>query len=100
MSTYRDNGQKKQPIYNTSTWQRLRRMAKQRDCYLCQECLRNKRITKATEVHHLQSVDDHPELALSLDNLVSLCRDCHEATKRRSKPERSIPASVRVIRIK
>ena len=90
MSTYRDNRQNKQPIYNTSVWQRLRRMAKQRDCYLCPECLRKKRITKVIEVYHLQSVVDHPESALSLDNLVSLCRDCHEATKRRSKNRKEI----------
>lgn len=41
----------------------------------------------ATEVHHVRPLEDYPGLALDLDNLESLCRRCHERTKRRkTKP--------------
>ncbi len=90
-------GLKKQGFYHWPVWRRLRVLALQRDHYLCQECLRQGRLTKATEVHHRKSVEDFPELALSLDNLESLCWDCHEKTKARGK--RAAPSGVRVIRI-
>ena len=50
----------------------------------------------ATEVHHVKPVDTYPELALDINNLEPLCRDCHDATRRR-RDEAGIPA--RVIRI-
>ena len=44
----------------------------------------------AEEVHHIikltpANIDD-PEISLNLDNLVSLCHDCH--AKRHAKPKR------------
>ena len=87
---------KEQGFYKTTVWRRLRLLALQRDNYLCQECLRKKRITKATEIHHIKPIASHSELALSLDNLESLCWDCHEATKPRRVAD-DLP--VRVIKI-
>lgn len=74
---------KAQGFYKTQAWRRLRRIALQRDHYLCQKCLDKKRIKKATEVHHIKPIKDNPEKALDLENLQSLCKDCHEATKHR-----------------
>lgn len=69
----------------------------QRDHYLCQECLRNHYVKAATEVHHIKPLEDYPELGLELDNLESLCWDCHELTKsRKGKP---MPRGVRVIKV-
>lgn len=92
---------KKQGFYQKAAWRRLRRQALERDHYLCQECLRHRRFTKATEVHHKKPVEKYPELALELDNLESLCWTCHEQTKvRTGAPEaRSAPNGVRVIKI-
>jgi len=87
---------KKGDIIHSKAWKRLRLLALHRDHYLCQECLRNKRITTATEVHHVLPRSTHPELALELSNLESLCWDCHEATKPRRR-EDSLP--VRIIKI-
>ena len=87
---------KEQGFYHTAVWRRLRVLALQRDRSLCQKCLKNKRIKRATEVHHVVPVESSPELALELANLESLCRDCHEATKAR-RPVRVYPA--RVIKI-
>lgn len=86
-------------FYHTSVWQRARKMALQRDHYLCQFCLKKGALKTATEVHHIKPLADYPELSLDLNNLVSLCWQCHEETKKhKSKPAESFPA--RIIRIR
>lgn len=84
-------------FYQSRAWRRIRQMALARDHYLCQECLKRKRIKTATEVHHMQPLEDFPELALELSNLQSLCWDCHEQTKHR--PHAALPAGVKIIKI-
>lgn len=74
-------------------------MALQRDHYLCKNCLRQKKFTAATEVHHLEPIEEHPELALELSNLESLCWDCHEKTKNHGKRVVAVPAGVRIIKV-
>ena len=88
----------KKSIIHSAAWRRLRLLALQRDHYLCQHCLGKNIIRKATEVHHIKPRSEHPELALDLDNLVSLCWDCHEETKPRGA-ELPLPP-VRIIKIR
>lgn len=64
-------------FYNSAKWIKARTLALNRDNYLCQECLRNKTITVADVVHHIQHLRDYPELGLTLENLESLCHTCH-----------------------
>lgn len=90
---------KKQGFYQSTAWRSIRRMALQRDNYLCQECLRKKRITRATEVHHVNPLEDFPELGLEMSNLQSLCWDCHEQTKHHGQSSVMAPAGVRVIKV-
>lgn len=90
---------KEQGFYHTTAWRSLRVVALQRDHYLCQNCLRNNRITPATEVHHIQPLEEHPELSLTLSNLQSLCWDCHEQTKKHGKHSVPVPSGVRTIKI-
>lgn len=87
---------KKQGFYVKRTWRHCRVLALQRDHYLCQDCKEKGKVTIATEVHHIIPLEQRPDLALELSNLRSLCRQCHEATKLRSKPVR---AGIRVIKI-
>ena len=89
---------KEKGFYHKPAWRRLRLLALQRDHYLCQECLKHHRFTAATEVHHVLELEEHPELGLDLDNLVSLCWSCHEQTKHRTK-QAEPPSTVRVIRV-
>jgi 5-methylcytosine-specific restriction protein A len=46
---------------------------------LCQDCLAQKRLTPATEVHHEVPIDVDPSRRLDLTNLRSLCKPCHSA---------------------
>ena len=80
-------------FYNTDAWQRARQMAKQRDNYLCQACLRNGKVKRAEEVHHLKPTNAYPDLALDMSNLTCLCRECHDKT-RHAKPLVTYPARV------
>lgn len=95
------NTLKNQGWYHKPAWRHVRKLALQRDCYLCQACLKKGRLKKATEVHHLVPLDERPELGLELSNLQSLCWDCHELTKHRQPGKRAVmPDGVRIIAIR
>jgi 5-methylcytosine-specific restriction endonuclease McrA len=66
-------------FYGSGRWQRLRAAILRRDKYQCQICKRYGKITEAKEVHHIKHFEDYPELATDPDNLISLCRACHNA---------------------
>lgn len=69
-------------FYKSKQWQIIRETAIKRDRYLCVDCMRAGIITPAEEVHHIieltpENIND-PSISLNLDNLVSLCRECHQ----------------------
>lgn len=64
-------------FYKSRAWVECRALALKRDHGICQDCLNERKVTKAQTVHHIKELRDHPELALTLDNLVSLCNACH-----------------------
>lgn len=70
----------RQQAYQNTAWRKLR------DTYMhqhpiCEECLKQGKITPATDVHHIRSPFQHGEinynLLLDYDNLMALCKDCH-----------------------
>ncbi|CAN7654949.1 HNH endonuclease signature motif containing protein [Paenibacillus sp. LjRoot153] len=65
------------PFYKSSAWLKCRVFALTRDNHLCQPCLRKKRLTPATIVHHINPFEEFLELALEPDNLESVCASCH-----------------------
>ena len=58
-------------------WQKLRAWYIKRHP-LCEKCLTHNILTPVEEVHHIQPVDEAPERRLDPDNLMSLCRSCHQ----------------------
>lgn len=65
-------------FYQSAAWQQARTQAMVRDRGMCQSpgCF-----MPAQEVHHIieltpENIHD-PAIALSIDNLTCLCRDCH-----------------------
>lgn len=70
----------RQQAYQNTAWRKLR------DTYMhqhpiCEKCLKQGKITPATDVHHIRSPFQHGEinynLLLDYDNLMALCKDCH-----------------------
>lgn len=83
-------------FYVWGRWKQVRKEVLAMDHSECQRCKMRKRYTKATTVHHINYVKQHPELALEIwyewrgrrkRNLISLCHDCHEAVHGYRKPE-------------
>lgn len=70
-------------FYGSSTWQRVRAAYRKQVGGLCERCLKAGRYNAGVIVHHkvhlTPELIQHPEIALSFDNLELLCRDCHAA---------------------
>lgn len=58
-------------------WTRVSRMVRTEEP-LCVVCKAQGRTTAATEVHHVKPIKDAPGERLQRDNLMSVCRTCHE----------------------
>ncbi|MDN8590941.1 HNH endonuclease [Paenibacillus sp. 11B] len=90
MNLYKTIEQKRK-FYDSGEWKRLRAEVKQRDNHECQPCKRNGLVSIDTNeysesarrkkiqlvVHHIKELEDHPDLALDIDNLETVCVDCH-----------------------
>lgn len=95
-------------FYQCTIWRRVRSQALTRDNHECQRCKDAGGVTtlsttpntptraadgqhheikkpKSLHVHHKKEVKDFPELALVLDNLVTLCQECHNKEHDRLK---------------
>lgn len=73
-----DSGHGIKQFYRTYIWVKKRQQILERDHYMCQLCKKKGRYTRASTVHHIKHLKEFPELALTDDNLISLCSECHE----------------------
>lgn len=68
-------------FYGSSTWRKLRQMVLERDHYECQWCKDEGKVVSINdtilEVDHIKELEHYPELATDMDNLRTLCKDCH-----------------------
>ena len=70
------------------SWQKKRDKIKKRDHYFCRICLSQGEMTYSDlEVHHIQSLEERPELALEDDNLITLCGYHHERAEHDGIPK-------------
>lgn len=65
-----------QAFYHSPEWQKVRQAVLMRDRFLCVKCGR-----PAEEVHHKthlspKNIGD-PRITMNMENLISLCKDCH-----------------------
>lgn len=79
-------------FYSMSIWQRTRELVKQRDHYECQRCNFQKRLTthikaKDLHVHHICELEKFPQLALNMNNLITVCHTCHNEIHDRFQEE-------------
>ena len=70
-------------FYSSAAWQSCRNEYIKSAHYLCEDCMKRGIYKPAKEVHHIEELTPEnihrPEIALSFDNLVALCKDCHKA---------------------
>ena len=65
-------------FYNSDSWRKLRLEALNRDHHECVWCRDEGRVTRTLlEVDHIKELEYYPEHALDLDNLRTLCKECH-----------------------
>lgn len=69
-------------FYWSKKWKDKRNYILFRDNYLCQDCLKNNKITEATDVHHIIKLRLAWDKRYDDDNLISLCNDCHKKRDR------------------
>ena len=74
-------GQKVDRFYRSAGWRKARAAAIAEARGVCQKCHRR----KGTEVHHIIPVTDsnvdNPAIALGRDNLMVLCKECHDSIR-------------------
>lgn len=64
-------------FYKNSKWLELRAEVLDDERDECQICKVNGGYSEAVTVHHIKYVREHPELALTRSNLMSVCKECH-----------------------
>lgn len=45
---------------------------------LCRDCEAAGRVTASNEVHHIAKLRERPDLRLDPDNVLALCKPCHD----------------------
>jgi len=67
-------------------WRRLRdaKLAANPLCE-CEDCARDKRVTVAQVVDHIQPIAERPELRLAWSNLRSMAKTCHDRHTARTR---------------
>ena len=69
-------------IYCTPRWLELRNRARIRDGFLCVACKRSGLTSPGEIVHHSVPIREGGD-PWDIDNLETLCRDCHDAAHER-----------------
>ena len=68
-------------FYGSSERRRLRKKCLERDHYECQWCKAEGKLTtqydSILEVDHIKELENYPQYAFDIDNLRTLCKDCH-----------------------
>jgi hypothetical protein len=68
-----------QMFYSSAAWKKISRAARQRAQHLDEyELAYRGRLTKGTLVHHIYTIQERPDLMLSLDNLIVVSRKTHD----------------------
>ncbi|MEW4354427.1 HNH endonuclease [Streptococcus pneumoniae] len=77
-------------FYHSREWRKTRKMVLERDHFECQWCKEEGKVTterdSVLEVDHIEELEYHPDKALDIDNLRTLCHECHN--KRHNRPNK------------
>lgn len=76
-------GDKYRKFYKSVQWRIVRDYILKRDNYICQDCIKDNKITICNTVHHIIEVKEDYSKALDENNLITLCADCHNKVHKR-----------------
>lgn len=90
-------GDFKKKIYNSSSWQKIRKQVLSRDFYICQICGE----CNCNTVHHIIEITEANQydaaITNNVDNCITVCNQCHDEIHsrnyRREKPNFSFDAN-------
>lgn len=74
---YSNYTSKENEFYHSQEWHEVRQQVLERDMYLCQVCKRNGIIKQGNTVHHIVHLKDDWDKRADLDNLETICPQCH-----------------------
>jgi hypothetical protein len=75
---YKDgSSRERQLIYASSRWKKIVRRTFKRDNYLCQRCSGRSEYKNPLHSHHLRSWANNLKSRFDINNLVTLCKKCH-----------------------
>lgn len=90
MATDYSKKEERTKFYKSTDWKKVREAVLERDNHECVWCKERGKVTnkkKATlEVDHINELEYHPDKALDIDNLRTLCRQCHNRRHKRFGP--------------
>ncbi len=66
-------------------WQKFRRLYFYHNSPFCHDCTTHGRTRSASELHHKKKIRHRPDLRLDPDNLLPLCKRCHDARSARGE---------------
>lgn len=78
--------QKFAQFYNSKQWQQLRQAKFDLADGLCENCKKNGIIREGVDVHHIIEISKDWSKRLDYDNLILLCKDCHNQIHNRISP--------------
>ena len=64
-------------FYLTADWHKVRDAKKAKEHYECERCRTVGKYSPCEAVHHKLYLRARPDLALDINNLECLCKDCH-----------------------
>lgn len=64
-------------FYNSAEWKALRQAKFDLADGLCEMCKKEGVVRAGKEVHHIIPIEDDWSKRLDFDNLIALCKDCH-----------------------
>ncbi len=69
-------GRRNSKIYDSAAWRRLSKKKKVIMPF-CESCYNNKHEVVGDVCDHILEIEDYPKLAYLMDNLMTLCHNCH-----------------------
>mgnify|MGYP001588212239 FL=1 len=70
----------RQRLYSNGLWKEIIKQILKKDNYTCERCRCTHSTKNALHTHHIKSWASHPNSRFDLNNLITLCRRCHNWT--------------------